>query len=148
MGYRLVTTSTTTPAPTALTGTVTVDSGQSNYLIGTATLFTDEIASNKQNLWVWIPNVSELIKVKGVISDTTLVLWENSTANADPIYLVDVTQVRRIEIDNIGNGTATIDGVNLPTGQKRIFEYDAKYGYVKEPHRIDGSTSNLSVIEE
>jgi hypothetical protein len=150
---RVVTDKTTIPAPSALTGTVTPSVvGDSYVLLGTGTLFNSELLkTGDPHLFIWIPSSSILTRLKGVQSDTVLIVEDDVTSvgAGSTIYAV-YGNLLSWSITNIGSTTYVLNGTTIaatePPINERINAYNNTFNLLY-PAWVDGTSTTLHIYE-
>jgi len=133
----------TFPISTALTGTVT-DAGPAR-LIGTGTLFTDELQVGE---WIYIAANTECRQIKHILSDTELVLdqaFAAAVSGATPRRVPRQTW-RGISWLIDADGTARIDNQLFEPGKSGALSYMG--GRRPNPIIIDSTTNSNDVFLE
>ena len=153
---RIVSAASTVPAGVAATGTVTVDTNDTSILRvsgSTLTTLQNESKFTKQNMYVYAVTSEILAKVKGISGTDLLVTDGDFTGVSGETYQFIEANLVSYSIENVGAGTATVDGEDLGAGkfinvgQKEQVANARQFAYVAAV-TVDGSSSNLRIVEQ
>lgn len=145
--FYVQTTKDTVPASASVTGTIET---VGTKVIGTGTLFTTEFQIYD---CLYVAAKSEYRIVMNIVSDTEMTLdaaFTSDVAGGGTPKLINRFKATKIEVENVGLGTATIDGQNLASGTKACFEkqpYGASRAITDfiSPIVLDASSSDCQV---
>lgn len=137
----------TVPASASVSGTIAT---VGEKVIGTNTKFTSEFQIYD---CLYVAAKSQYRIVVNIVSDTEMTLNEgfttDVTAGGTP-KIVKRFQTTKIAVENVGAGTATIDGQNLTASKSVVFEKQP-YGSSRaisdflNPILVDATSSNCNI---
>lgn len=136
----IVTGQSVVPASVAITGLITVTSGNVR-IVGTGTSFTTELFEGD-----WITYQQNRWKVKWIYSDTDIEVMEIPVASVGPVPMgrvkaTDLTP-RQIELDNVGGAAGQINGVSYAAGLKKRLTQNQGIG----PLLLNGTGTTIEVL--
>jgi len=146
--YYVQTTKQTVPASASVTGTIETIAKK---VIGTGTLFTTQFQPFD---WLYVAAKSEFRQVVNIVSDTEMTLdaaFTTDVAATGTPLIVKRFQATKIEVLNVGAGTATIDGQNVITTQKAVTFEKQPWGSSRsltdfvDPILVDATASNCAI---
>ena len=153
MSNRTTTGITTIPLGTTGAGTVTADTTDAKYLVGTGTNFLSLVETSKAsrtptNYWIFIASVNELRRIVGIISDELLLLDTATTATADA-YSILLADLKGWTVENVGMAAGTVGSGAIAAGAKiSSGEYfgGENFSY-SQPTWLNGSGTTLQINE-